>query len=195
MRGGLVRHPLLFGLLGGLTWGVLLRAWMRWISTDPDFTWGGTGFILGASAIVGGAMGLAWLRRERHGRGWWRLLGATSVLVASGAGIVMAPSFLLGAVAFGRTTWPRWVRVVLAVVAAALQVAFFIGEPLPAGRGLLAYPWYAVLLTIEAYALSVVVRPSVHAVVLPASLRRVVVAGAGTAAVMTGVLITGVGRS
>ena len=30
------------GLVGGLLWGALARVWMRFISTDPEFTWDGT---------------------------------------------------------------------------------------------------------------------------------------------------------
>ncbi len=43
----------LAGALAGFTWGVLIRLWMRLISTDPAFTWGGTLYILGAATILG----------------------------------------------------------------------------------------------------------------------------------------------
>ena len=33
---------LIAGLAGGLAWGVFARVWMRFISTDPQFTWNGT---------------------------------------------------------------------------------------------------------------------------------------------------------
>ena len=36
------------GFIGGLTLGVVARLWMRWIVTDPEFTWGGTiGILVG----------------------------------------------------------------------------------------------------------------------------------------------------
>jgi hypothetical protein len=47
-----------------------MRGWMRFISTNPDFPWVGTGFVLGASTIVGTMLGLAFLRRESGGGGW-----------------------------------------------------------------------------------------------------------------------------
>ena len=34
------------GLAGGLAWGVIPRLWMRFISTNPEFTWSGTLFIV-----------------------------------------------------------------------------------------------------------------------------------------------------
>ena len=85
-------------------------------------------------------------------------------MVGSGAGIVMVPSFLLGAAALGRTVWRPWVRAGLAIAAAGIQVGFFAGEPVPFGRGLLGYPSYALMITIEAYAFSIVFRPSLNGV-------------------------------
>ncbi len=37
--------------LTGLAIGVIARFWMRWISTDPEFSWSGTIFIVGAFAL------------------------------------------------------------------------------------------------------------------------------------------------
>ena len=37
--------------LTGLALGVIARFWMRWISTDPEFSWSGTIFIVGAFAL------------------------------------------------------------------------------------------------------------------------------------------------
>ena len=38
-------------LTGGLALGVISRLWMRWISTDPEFSWSGTIFIVIAFMI------------------------------------------------------------------------------------------------------------------------------------------------
>lgn len=175
MQRRFARHPVWYGMVGGLLWGAVMRAWMRYISTDPEFSWGGTGFILGASAIVGTAMGAAWLRRERQGRGVWRFLGLTVLLVGTGAGAVMLPSVLLGALAFGRTSWRRVVRAALLVPAALAQVMVFTSEQLPPGQALLAYPWYAAMITIEAYALSIVFRPVREGPPVPSDVQRVAV--------------------
>jgi hypothetical protein len=37
--------------LTGLVLGVIARFWMRWISTDPEFSLSGTIFIVGAFAL------------------------------------------------------------------------------------------------------------------------------------------------
>ena len=64
------------GLALGGGWGVAARIWMRLITTDPEFTWSGTGFILGATGIGGLALGLMYgVRRAGRSR-WWRLLVA-----------------------------------------------------------------------------------------------------------------------
>jgi hypothetical protein len=194
MRVTFMRHPIWMAGGLGLAWGVMMRVWMRFVSTDPEFSWSGTGFILGASTAVGLMMGLAWLRRERRGRGWWRLTGLASLLVGGGAGSVMVPSFLLGALAFGRTPWRRTARVGLALVAAAFQVVVFATaeEALPIGRAVVAYPWYAAMITFEAWAVSIVFRPRSSDAPLPTWAGRTAV-GIGLAAVVgAGVMITGI---
>src|ERR687898_224194 len=44
---------LLGGLLGGVVWGIDARVWMRFISTDPEFTWSGTLFIVIGFGVAG----------------------------------------------------------------------------------------------------------------------------------------------
>jgi hypothetical protein len=41
------------GFLAGVIWGALARLWMRWTSTEPEFTWSGTLFIVAAFAVFG----------------------------------------------------------------------------------------------------------------------------------------------
>ncbi len=95
----------------GLLWGVVLRLWMRFIAVTPEFSASGTGFILGASLIVGAALGWARYRRQAGGRGWWRLTMLSLLLLGAG-GAVMWPSVVLGAVAIGRRR-PRWLVLIL----------------------------------------------------------------------------------
>ena len=47
------RHPIVGGALLGLTWGVVIRIWMRFISTDPEFTWEQTSRLAEFSAAIG----------------------------------------------------------------------------------------------------------------------------------------------
>lgn len=108
------------GALLGLAWGVLARVWMRLISTVPEFSWGGTAFILVSPTIIGLLAGLALVARRRGWRaaGVARGFGAASMLlVGVGAGALMVPSLLFGSLAAARTDWPRWLRAVLGVLA------------------------------------------------------------------------------
>lgn len=121
----MARHPVIAGFVGGAVWGVVLRAWMRYISTNPEFSWSGTLFIVGAAAMAGLVVGVLWWRHLEGGSRWWKALGLGVLPVFGGAGAVMLPSALLGAVGFGRTRWPLPVRAVLVAVAVGGQYAFF----------------------------------------------------------------------
>jgi hypothetical protein len=172
-----VWRMLLIGALAGLAWGLGLRAWMRFISFDPEFTWSGTLFIIGATTLAGSMTGLAY-RRWRLGRGnWWRLLGFFFLPLGMAAGSVMVPTFVLGGLALGRRTWPSWVRIGLAVVAIGFQLFFFLSQDaaFPSGRAALALPIYAIFLGIETWAFSIIARPLRRSVVPAADpqLRRV----------------------
>src|SRR5687767_10113733 len=52
------------GLVGGVVWGLNARLWMRFISTNTEFTWSGTLFIVIAFGIVGLAQSGAYLARR-----------------------------------------------------------------------------------------------------------------------------------
>ena len=102
------------GLALGAAWGVLARVWMRLISTDPTFSWSGTLFIVGPAALLGAGVGLvdAALRTGRSG--WWRLAVLPGLLLLLGPGTLLAPSFLMGGLA-----WPphrKWLRALGALV-------------------------------------------------------------------------------
>jgi hypothetical protein len=66
----------LAGAAAGLGWGVTARAWMRRISTEPGFTWSGTGYILGACTVIGLLLGVAKAGRRRGALRWWRATAA-----------------------------------------------------------------------------------------------------------------------
>jgi len=115
------------GLALGVAWGVAARIWMRLISTDPEFTWSGTGFILGATGIGGLALGLMYgVRRAGRSR-WWRLLVVVCVPVFAGPGVPFLPVLLIGGLAFsGRRRLARWAGAV-AIVAAAILLWLLFG--------------------------------------------------------------------
>ncbi|MEX2280402.1 MAG: hypothetical protein WEA76_09990 [Acidimicrobiia bacterium] len=178
------RHPILFGAFFGLAWGVAMRAWMRFISASPEFSWEGTLFILGASVICGTVLGLAWHRRAVGGAGWWRLsFGSLALLGAGGA--VMWPAVILGAIALGRPR-PAWLRGVLGVGAIASQIPVIGGIAdnwrFDVGDVVLASVWYAPMLAFEMWAFSVAFRPSIDGNRPPSRVRYVLMAAAVPAA-------------
>lgn len=83
-----------FGL--GAAWGVVARAWMRLVSTEPEFSWAGTSMIIGLSGVLGLLIGLSW--RARHstgGRRWFRLLFVPGLILFAGQGAPLAPGLLV----------------------------------------------------------------------------------------------------
>lgn len=157
------RRPIVAGAGFGLVWGVTMRAWMRYISTDPEFSWGGTLFIVGATTVVGALLGFARHRRQVGGVGWWRLTFVSLILLGSG-GAVMWPSVILGAVAIGHPR-PRWMRWVLGLGAVGAQVPVLQGAVVENWRFttldmVIAVVWYAPMLAAEAWAYSVAFAPA-----------------------------------
>lgn len=156
-------HPVVKGALLGLSWGIGMRAWMRFISTSPEFTWSGTGFILGATTLAGLLLGLGWARRAKAKGNWWRLTGLSMLPLGMGAGGVMIPSVALGALALGRRNWHPAVRGVLLALAAGIQVLAFTvgpGDGFPSSKVVPAMIVYAVLISLEAVAFSIPFLPS-----------------------------------
>jgi hypothetical protein len=129
-----------------------MRLWMRFVSTDPEFTWSGTGFILGAALLAGLGLGTAYAFSRKARRGWWRLFGLPVILLGGGAGAIMLPGLLLGGLAFGCRNWPKTVRIALAFVAIGGTIAL-IGLTSEDGFGpikiTVALVSFAVLHTVE----------------------------------------------
>jgi hypothetical protein len=141
----------LAGAALGLGWGVAARAWMRLITTDPGFSWSGTGYILGACTVIGLLLGAAEAGRRRGAMRWWRATGASALLLGVGAGIIVVPTALLGGLAAGRRRWHPAVRAVLALAAAApaVLVARDVWGTLPPLRGGLGVAvWAALAVTL-----------------------------------------------
>jgi hypothetical protein len=140
---------LLGGLLAGFAWGIDARVWMRFISTDPEFTWSGTLFIVIAFGIVGLTQSGAYLgRRANLGRRLMtvlRVVGVISLLpLGFGAGASMLPTIILATLALTQRTWPRWLRGILAAVALlpALATALSFFGDLPLIRAAVGAIWF-----------------------------------------------------
>jgi hypothetical protein len=126
------------GLFGGFTLGVIARAWMRLIAEDPEFTWGGTIFIVLAFTIFGFTQSIAALVRGRARRRWTltiaRGVGTIGFMpLFVGAGSIMLPTVVGGGLAVWRTDWNRVVRALCAL--AALGPVVIVGTQLAGSFG------------------------------------------------------------
>jgi hypothetical protein len=112
------------GAAAGAGWGVLARIWMRLISGDPEFSWGGTLIIIGFAALLGTGAGLAAGANEAGRSRWWRLAVVPGLVLFLGPGMLFAPSFLVGGLAYtGRGRILRavgWAGIVASIVGSTL---------------------------------------------------------------------------
>ena len=110
------------GVLGGFALGIVARLWMRFIATDPEFTWNGTIGIVVGFTVFGLTQTAARLVRQRGRRRWAfaasRLTGVVGVLpLFVAAGGQMLPTVVAGGFALARVEWSRLVRAVFLIVA------------------------------------------------------------------------------
>ena len=116
------------GLAGGLAWGMIARLWMRFISTNAEFTWSGTLFIVIGFGIAGLAQSGAYLgRRANLARPALTAVRVVAVIalipLGAAAGASMFPTIILATLALTQHTWPRWLRGILFAVALVPTVA------------------------------------------------------------------------
>jgi hypothetical protein len=88
------------GALAGTTWGVVARAWMRLISTAPEFSWNGTLAIIGLAALLGAGVGIAYAAGRTGRSPWFRLSIVPGLALFVSPGFQFAPAFLLGGLAW-----------------------------------------------------------------------------------------------
>ena len=120
----------LLGLALGAAWGVLARIWMRLISTVPEFSWTGTLGIIGVTATLGAGVGLVHAARRGGRSRWWTLAIVPGLVTFLSPGMVLAPSFLLGGLAWGSRG--RVLRVVgVAVIVGSLALATYLLVAVP----------------------------------------------------------------
>jgi hypothetical protein len=121
----MARHPMVRGALAGfglgLLWGVAARVMMRLLTDTPEFSWAGTGFILGLSAVLGTGLGLLAAAKSAGRRRWWLLAVVPGLLLFAGPGAPFLPAFLVGGLVF---THRHWALRVLGAVAIAGGVVF-----------------------------------------------------------------------
>ncbi len=188
-------RTLAVGVGAGLVWGAIMRAWMRFISESPEFSWSGTVFILLAAAIAFGSMAAARKRRLSGGVGWWRFSFLTLVGLGAG-GAVMWPAVVLWAVAIGRRR-PGWMVSLLLAAGAATQIPVVQGTILDnwrmsGSKAVIAIIWYVPMLAIEAWAFSVVFSRSVVGYKTPSRVRNSLIALGVAFMAMAGIAMGGI---
>ncbi len=98
--------------------GVIARGWMRWISTEPEFSWTGTLSIIIGFAAFGSVQSLVLISRAklkaRQSRALVRIVGVIfSLPLFIAAGATMFPTVLLASIALWRDNWKTWLRILL----------------------------------------------------------------------------------
>ena len=134
-------HPFLtlaVGLFGGFALGVIARAWMRLISEDPEFSWGGTIFIVLVFTIFGLSQSIVAVVRRRARRRWTLTIARVGGVVGfmplfGGPGSILMPTVVGGGLALWRTDWRRVPRVICLLVASGPVV--FVGSQLVGSFG------------------------------------------------------------
>jgi hypothetical protein len=120
------------GAVTGAAWGVLARIWMRLISGNPEFSWTGTLLIIGLAALLGAGVGLAARARLAGRSRWWTLAVVPGLVLFLSPGMLLAPSFLVGSLAYaqrGRILRAvGWAVIAVSIVGGAL-LAVLVPEP------------------------------------------------------------------
>lgn len=112
----------LVGLGVGVAWGVAARVFMRLVATNPEFSWVGTGFILGVAGVWGAAVAIVAEARRQGRRRWWYLAALPGLLLFAGQGMPFVPALIVGSVALARWRRLGWVVAAIAATAPAVLI-------------------------------------------------------------------------
>jgi hypothetical protein len=152
---------LLASFLTGAALGIVARIWMRFITTDPEFSWVGTLFIVvGFGVVFLGQAGVYLGRRSGLGTFGFvalRVLAIVTLLpLAGAAGAFAFPIIVFAPLAIIRTGWNRWLRLLLGVLALlpGVFVAFTLFSDLSVIRATIGVVWFALIYGILVWAVS-----------------------------------------
>ena len=189
---------LLGGLVGGLAWGVVARVWMRFISTNPEFTWSGTLFIVIGFGVAGLAQSGAYLAR-RAGLARPRLTVVRVVTFAgllplgAAAGGQVFPTVVLALLALTHTAWPRWTRLVVGVLGAGPRRGRGVvplRRPVPP-RATVGFLWFLGIYAVIVWAAGFTLAPQPDGWRAPIAVRAVGVAVLALGVVLAAFLAAG----
>ena len=118
---------LLGAVFGGITLGVTARLWMRWISTEPEFSWSGSIFIVIAFTIFTTSQALVYVLRRRVKskklNAVVRIGGAIfSLTIFSGAGALMFPTVFLVSIGLWQKRLDKRIRYVLLALSLLIPI-------------------------------------------------------------------------
>ena len=119
---------ILAAVFGGLTLGIVARLWMRWISTDPEFSWGGTIGIVVVFTIFASTQATIYvLRRRVISRRITSVIRGIGTFLTlplfTAAGAVMFPTVILASIALWRKKIDKRVRIVLLLISFVISTA------------------------------------------------------------------------
>jgi hypothetical protein len=104
---GMVR-AIAWSVGGAVVWTALARLFMRWVSTEPGFSWAGTLGIAAAALIAFVLTGFVGAALAKGWSGWWRLVALPGLLVFAGPGMVLLPAAIGSAAGVRlRRSWLR----------------------------------------------------------------------------------------
>jgi hypothetical protein len=86
------------GFLIGVAWGALARVFMRLVSTEPSFSWVGTGMILALAGLFWGLVGIVVAARADGRSRWWRLAALPGMVLFASQGLLLLPGAIVVAV-------------------------------------------------------------------------------------------------
>ena len=143
---------LLGGLLGGVVWGIDARLWMRFIATDPEFTWSGTLFIVMGFGIAGAAQAGAYLGRRaglpRSRMTVLRVITFAGLLpLGLAAGGPVFPTVVFAPLAITHTEWSARMRLLVGVVALVpvLAIGSILFDDLSTLRASAGFVWFLIV--------------------------------------------------
>jgi len=115
------------GAVGGAVLGVVARLWMRWISTDPEFTWGGTiGIVIAFTVFATTQTAIYVLRRRVRSGRYGSVIRGVGIFFTlplfTAAGAIMFPTVSLTSIALWQKKMDRKVRIVLFAIGSIIPI-------------------------------------------------------------------------
>ena len=173
---------------------------MRFISTDPQFTWNGTLFIVIGFGLAGLAQSAAFLGRRAHLRRpqmtALRVATFASLLpLGMAAGGPVFPTIVLAPLALTHTDWSRRTRIRGGERVAMLPVLFvarILSDNLPVVRTLVGLRWFLVIYAGIVWAAGFTLAPQLDGWRAPQAVRVVGLAALSVGCLLSGFLLVGV---